>query len=53
MQRGDPDHPVSTANLKCMAEKMGGKGSGKLEKKEESESWEGGWIEGGCGGKRR
>lgn len=52
MQRGDPDHPVSTANLKCMAEKMG-KGSGKLEKKEERESWEGGWSEAGCGGERR
>ena len=37
MQRGDPDHPVSTANLKCMAEKMG----------------KGEWEVGNKGGKRK
>ena len=34
MQRGDLDHLVSTANLKCRAEKMG-RGSRKVEKEEE------------------
>ena len=38
MQRGDLDHLVSTANLKCRAGKMG-RGSRKVEK-EGGESWE-------------